>query len=173
MSPYEDGVLTESLQQDILKVRKSVRRWLALSEAWQEGAEDEIIRATVDLASVQLHPSHTFSPPAKPLFRRTFLSFTKMYWLALLSYLNADQLNELSHRLDLTPPYGETIPRLEGQKCVHRPEDLNAKEVEGLMRTALYVTMKMVPDPVSQSWRELAETGVQLWEENYELKKKK
>jgi hypothetical protein len=52
MSPYENGVLTESLQQDVVKIRRSVGRWLALSEAWQEGAEDEIIQATVDLASV-------------------------------------------------------------------------------------------------------------------------
>jgi hypothetical protein len=122
---------------------------------------------------LQLHPNHTFSLLAKPLFRRTFLSFTKTYWLALLSNLNADQLNDLSRRLDMTPPYGETIPRLEGQKCVYKPGDMNSKEVEGLMRTVVYVTMEMVPRPVTQSWMELAETGVQLWEENYELKKKK
>jgi hypothetical protein len=50
MSPYDTGVLTESLQDDVVKIRRSVRRWLALSEAWKEGAEDEIIRATVNLA---------------------------------------------------------------------------------------------------------------------------
>ena len=95
------------------------------------------------------------------------------YWLALVASLNNDQRDEVSRRLNLTPPYGETIPRLDGQKCVHSPEELNAKEVEGLLRTVLYVTMGMVSPEVTKSWRELAETGVQLWEENYELKKRK
>jgi hypothetical protein len=52
MSPYENGVLTESLQEDVIDIRRGVRRWLALSETWQEGAEDEIIQATVELASL-------------------------------------------------------------------------------------------------------------------------
>ena len=65
-----------------------------------------------------------------------------------------------------------TIPRLEGLKCVYRPGEMNAKEIEGLMRTVVYVTMQMVPIDVTRSWEELAETGVQLWEENYELRKK-
>lgn len=45
--------------------------------------------------------------------------------------------------------------------------------MEGLMRTVLNVTVEMVRPDVSKSWRELAEAGVQLWEENYELKKRK
>jgi hypothetical protein len=52
VSPYHTGLLTESLQEDVVKIRRSLRRWLALSEAWKEGEEDEmIIRATADLAS--------------------------------------------------------------------------------------------------------------------------
>ena len=50
-SPYESGMLTGALQEDVIKIRKSLRQWLALSEAWQEGAEGEIVKATVDVAS--------------------------------------------------------------------------------------------------------------------------
>jgi hypothetical protein len=90
----------------------------------------------------------------------------------LLASLEASQRDELCYRLDATPPYGKTIPLLPGHKCVNTPGELSAKEIEGLMRTVVYVTMKMVPDEVTESWRELAEVGVQLWEEDYELKKR-
>ena len=57
-SPYEDGLLPKQLQEDVLEIRKALRRWLALSEAWQEGSEDELIQATVELVS--MCPVHFF-----------------------------------------------------------------------------------------------------------------
>jgi hypothetical protein len=116
---------------------------------------------------LQVHPDHSFSPPPKPLFRRVFVTLTKTYWLALLASLEASQRDELCHRLDATPPYGKT-----GNKCVNTPGELSAKEIEGLMRTVVHVTMEMVPVEVTKSWRELAEVGVMLWEEDHELKKR-
>jgi hypothetical protein len=112
-----------------------------------------------------------FVPSPKPTFRRVFVSFTKTYWLAMLASLDDGQRKELAHRLDLTPPCGVTIPELHGSKCVETPQKLSAKEYEGLMRTIVMVAVGMVPAEVTKSWRELAEVGVPLWEENHELQK--
>jgi hypothetical protein len=196
-SPYADGVLPDLLQNDVSNIRKCLRRWLSLSELWQEGADNDIIQATIDLArkysilhdcgtinacfldanlfaivkGLEVHPDHAFAPAPKPLFRRIFVTLTKTYWLAMLASLDSDKHEELSHRLDLTPPYGRTIPRLPGRKCVYTPGEMSAKEMEGLMWTVVAVTANMVPTEVTRSWRELAEVGVQLWEESHELRK--
>ena len=176
------------------KIRKCLLRWLFLSQVWNEGEDDDILQATIDLTrersamtsrsaamtltipvsiGLEVHPDHAFSPPPKPLFRRVFVTMTKTYWLALLASLDAEQRDELCRRLDATPPYGRTIPVLPGRKCVHTPGDLSAKEIEGLMRTVVYVTAEMVPQEVTKSWSELAEVGVQLWEEDHELMKRR
>jgi hypothetical protein len=194
LPPFAEGVLSTALQEDVMKIRTALHHWLPAAEECRrkleaEGDDDAMIQATVNLISeyigsrilkaflkhliqdLQLAPEHVFSPSPKPTFRRVFVSFTKTYWLALIASLNDEQRKELAHRLDLTPPYGVTVPRLHGSKCVETPQKLSAKEYEGLMRTAVGVTARMVPVEVARSWRELAEAGVPLWEENHELKK--
>ena len=161
---------------------------------WKEGEDDDILQATIDLTrkrfamasrsgaltltipvsiGLEVHPDHAFSPHPKPLFRRVFVTLTKTYWLALLASLEAEERDELCRRLDATPPHGRTIPVLPGRKCVYTPGDLSAKEIEGLMRTVVYVTAHMISQDVTKSWSELAEVGVQLWEEDHELTKRR
>ena len=99
------------------------------------------------------------------------VGFTKVYWIALLNSLTQDQRTELSSRVDATPSFGDTVPDLVGTKCINSPDDLNAKELEGLMRTIHVMIITLVDRDIVTSWRELGEAGVQIWEEDGELKK--
>jgi hypothetical protein len=51
------------------------------------------------LKGLQLHPDRTFHPKPKPLFWKWLLLFTKTYWVALLTSLNAERINWLSSQL--------------------------------------------------------------------------
>lgn len=82
-----------------------------------------------------------------------------------MSSFDPAEREELSKRLDLTPPYGNRIPKFDGKKCVEQPGHLSAKVYEGLMRTVTFVVIGMTDDGVLELWRELAEVGVQTWEE--------
>ncbi len=96
-------------------------------------------------------------------------SFTKTYWLALLSSLEGDELEKLSIRVDLIEP-GVGIPRLSGEKCVYHQENITASEMAGLMQTVFIATAGLVPKEVTRSWRELGDTAVRLWEQDNEIR---
>ncbi|KAJ3508040.1 hypothetical protein NLJ89_g5973 [Agrocybe chaxingu] len=76
-----------------------------------------------------------------------------------------DKLAKIAQRLETVPPYGKRVPKLKGKRCVQKAGELNEREYEGLMRTAMFVAMGLVPDFVIKWWRELGEVGVMNWEE--------
>jgi len=112
----------------------------------------------------ELPSSLAFRPRSKYTFRRVFLSFTKVYWFALVTSLNDDAKKQLRQRLNMTPlSMGAAAP--DGAKCVDQVDAIGAKDMEGLMRSGIFVTMGLVPNEAIRSGRELAEAGVALWEE--------
>lgn len=85
--------------------------------------------------------------------------------MALVETLDEAEKEELSMRLELVPPYGNRIPKFDGKKCVGKPAELNAREYEGLMRVTVMVIVNLTSNDLVKMWRELAEVGVQTWEE--------
>lgn len=108
---------------------------------------------------------YAFTPAPPYKFRPVLLSCIKCYWMALVKSLSDGERTELGMRLDLVPPYGKRIPKLNGKKCVETPGDLTANEYEGLMRVTNMVIVQLTSDEIVRMWRELAEVGVQTWEE--------
>jgi hypothetical protein len=72
----------------------------------------------------------------------------------------------MAKRLGDLQPFGDTIPQFNGTKCIERPDKLTATEVEGLMRTAVFMARGSPSQDVTLSWRELGKAGVHLWKEN-------
>lgn len=114
---------------------------------------------------LELSPEHRFSPRPKQPFQRVFLSFTKTYWLAFVASLDADRKEEIATRLDRSAPFGDTIPQLDGSRCVKKPGELTAKEVKALMQTTFFLIHSFAPFSVARSWRELGVVGMKLWED--------
>jgi len=104
------------------------------------------------------------SPPE--LFKRVLLSCVRCYWLALVASFDEKEKEEMAKRLDCVPPYGKRVPQFDGNRCVEKPGELNAREYEGLMRTIHLVALGMVAKDVVKSWKEIGEVGVQTWEED-------
>jgi len=178
-SPYVPGLLPEDLNTTITIIRRALRSWLALSEECQAGKRDldeRLFEATWTIANLQIPAPYAFVPQRRigskakqiPVFISAFTSIVKAYWIALLTTLDDTQRTNAITYLDIMPPFQDRVPQFDGKKCVEDVESLTLKEFEGLMRSCSILVAQEVagndPDVVA-SWMEVAEAGVQLWEE--------
>ncbi|KDR75276.1 hypothetical protein GALMADRAFT_140802 [Galerina marginata CBS 339.88] len=166
--PFPPEVLESEHKKQIIAIRTCLLSWLlANSDVKEEspGAGENMQRATEELSNLKVDPPYAFTPSPPYQFRSVLLSCIKCYWVALIKVLNDGEKNELAERLNVVPPFGRRIPRFDGKKCVENPGELDAREYEGLMRVTTFVVINLTSDDVVKMWRELAEVGVQTWEE--------
>ncbi|KII83225.1 hypothetical protein PLICRDRAFT_58529 [Plicaturopsis crispa FD-325 SS-3] len=168
-SPYAPGVLPAAHESQIVKIQTCLRKWLSAQKDKRSAAPKlDFEQVSNDLLALTIDPPYAFtSEPAPPPSHAALLSIAKCYWLALVTTLTAPQKDEVARRLDRVPPFGTHVPKFDGRKSVDAPGDLDAREYEGLMRVAVFVLLDMEGlDDVVDSWKELADVGVQVWDED-------
>ncbi|CAA7259156.1 unnamed protein product [Cyclocybe aegerita] len=167
-SPFPPGVLTEEHEKQMLAIHACLEEWVDThndSRKNAEGAKERLKVATEKLANLKIDAPYAYAPAPPYTYRSVLLSCTKTYWVALLAALDDDKKAEIAQRLEMVPPYGKRVPKFKGKRCVQKAAELNEREYEGLMRTAMFVAMGLVPDFVVEWWRELGEVGVMNWED--------
>ncbi|KAH9485226.1 hypothetical protein JR316_0002133 [Psilocybe cubensis] len=167
--PFPQGKLTVEHRKQLIVIRACLISWLIARSDVDDNvpnASNNLEKATEELSKLQVQAPFAFTPSPTYIFRSVLLSCIKCYWIALVESLDTPEKDELAARLSLVPPYGQRIPKLNGKKCVDAPADLNEKEYEGLMRVLTLVIVDLTSDDVMKMWRELAEVGVQTWEES-------
>ncbi|PPQ93650.1 hypothetical protein CVT25_012709 [Psilocybe cyanescens] len=166
--PFPQGKLTAEHRKQLVTIRTCLISWLLAKVDVDDevpNTNESLERATEELSKLKVKAAYAFIPSPPYKFRSVLLSCIRCYWLALVESLDEHEKKELSARLDLVPPYGQRIPKLDGEKCVGKPGELDAREYEGLMRVATFVIVNLTSDDIIKMWRELAEVGVQTWEE--------
>ncbi|KAF8893890.1 hypothetical protein BD779DRAFT_958875 [Infundibulicybe gibba] len=120
VSPFTEGVLSETHNSQIIHIRTCLQTWLqGVSDLRKgiSGARERFSAATQALADLEVAAPYAFTPEPEYRFQRSLLSCVRCYWIALIASFSASEKDEMMHRLTAHHHSGNASHGLREEVC--------------------------------------------------------